>query len=195
MRYLRTQHILHLHYKISGRQHLNSVILVRNFLLQSPTHQDGLVDIRNPIGHPRSIGIRQLTPFITEARSVVKMRSMGAAFFISGLAECFLIFDILTQLDTAVPSELSVVDPVQMPLLQDYIPSHLLCLHFGFLSFFFLSSTTMSHNIQVDAYVSPAIPAMTGSQDPTKHRRSPISWTLIHGPTSPVLVDTPISIT
>jgi len=48
--------------------------------------------------------------------------------------------------------------------------------------------------LQVDTYVSPAIPVTTGSQDPTKQWWSPITSTLIHGPTSAVLVDTPISI-
>jgi glyoxylase-like metal-dependent hydrolase (beta-lactamase superfamily II) len=52
----------------------------------------------------------------------------------------------------------------------------------------------MASTLQVDVYVSPAIPATTGSQDPTKQWWSPVSCTLIQGPTSAVLVNTPISI-
>ncbi|EAW15307.1 MBL fold metallo-hydrolase [Aspergillus clavatus NRRL 1] len=52
----------------------------------------------------------------------------------------------------------------------------------------------MPSTLQVDVYVSPAIPAVTGSPDPAKQWWSPISSTLIQGPTSAVLVDTPISI-
>jgi glyoxylase-like metal-dependent hydrolase (beta-lactamase superfamily II) len=49
----------------------------------------------------------------------------------------------------------------------------------------------MSNSLQVDVYVAPAIAAVTGSDDPAKTHWSPISCTLIHGPTSAVLVDTP----
>ncbi|KAF4962384.1 hypothetical protein F66182_18181 [Fusarium sp. NRRL 66182] len=52
----------------------------------------------------------------------------------------------------------------------------------------------MSGALQVDVYVAPAIPAATGSQDPSKSQWSPISCTLIQGPKSAVLVDTPITI-
>lgn len=52
----------------------------------------------------------------------------------------------------------------------------------------------MENALQVDVYISPPIPATTGSGDPTKQWWSPISCTLIQGPTSAVLVDTPISI-
>ncbi|KAJ5754138.1 metallo-beta-lactamase superfamily protein [Penicillium nucicola] len=51
-----------------------------------------------------------------------------------------------------------------------------------------------SLDLQVDVYVAPPIPTTSGSDDPTKQWWSPISCTLIHGPTSAVLVDTPISI-
>lgn len=52
----------------------------------------------------------------------------------------------------------------------------------------------MSTPLQVDVYVAPAIPAVLGSTDPKKSVWSPISCTLIHGPHSAVIVDTPISI-
>lgn len=48
--------------------------------------------------------------------------------------------------------------------------------------------------LQVDVFVSPPIPAATGSDNPAKKWWSPISCTLIQGPTSAVLIDTPISI-
>ncbi|KAJ5392669.1 hypothetical protein N7509_008159 [Penicillium cosmopolitanum] len=49
----------------------------------------------------------------------------------------------------------------------------------------------MSDSLQVDVYVAPVIPAVTGHQDPAKTMWSPICCTLIQGPTSAVLVDTP----
>ncbi|PYH87318.1 metallo-beta-lactamase superfamily protein [Aspergillus uvarum CBS 121591] len=49
-------------------------------------------------------------------------------------------------------------------------------------------------SLQVDVYVAPPIRAETGSEDPSKQWWSPISCTLIQGPTSAVLVDTPISV-
>jgi glyoxylase-like metal-dependent hydrolase (beta-lactamase superfamily II) len=52
----------------------------------------------------------------------------------------------------------------------------------------------MTETLQVDVYVAPAIPAVTGSTDPKKSVWSPISCTLIHGPNSAVIVDTPISV-
>lgn len=52
----------------------------------------------------------------------------------------------------------------------------------------------MTDNLQVDVYVAPAIPTVTGSEDPSKTWFSPICCTLIQGPTSAVLVDTPITI-
>ena len=48
--------------------------------------------------------------------------------------------------------------------------------------------------LQVDVYVAPAIPTQTGSPDPKKQLWSPISCTLIQGPKSAVIVDTPITI-
>lgn len=51
----------------------------------------------------------------------------------------------------------------------------------------------MGSALQVDVYVAPAIPATTGSQDPSKTWWSPISCTLIQGPKSAILVDTPIT--
>lgn len=48
--------------------------------------------------------------------------------------------------------------------------------------------------LQVDVFVAAPIPAATGSDNPAKKWWSPISWTLIQGPTSAVLIDTPISI-
>jgi glyoxylase-like metal-dependent hydrolase (beta-lactamase superfamily II) len=52
----------------------------------------------------------------------------------------------------------------------------------------------MAASLQVDVYVAPAIPAVLGSNDPKKSVWSPISCTLIHGPISAAIVDTPISI-
>ncbi|EED12199.1 conserved hypothetical protein [Talaromyces stipitatus ATCC 10500] len=52
----------------------------------------------------------------------------------------------------------------------------------------------MVASLQVDVFVSPAIPAVTGSQEPSKSWWSPISCTLVQGPTSAVLVDTPTTI-
>ncbi|KAE8374391.1 beta-lactamase-like protein [Aspergillus bertholletiae] len=52
----------------------------------------------------------------------------------------------------------------------------------------------MPSTLQVDVYVAPAIPARTSFDDPSKTWWSPISCTLIQGPKSAVLVDTPISI-
>ncbi|GAB1191979.1 hypothetical protein APSETT444_001163 [Aspergillus pseudonomiae] len=51
----------------------------------------------------------------------------------------------------------------------------------------------MGSALQVDVYVAAAIPAKTGSQDPSKTWWSPISCTLIQGPKSAILVDTPIT--
>lgn len=48
--------------------------------------------------------------------------------------------------------------------------------------------------LQVDVYIAPIISAQTGNPDPLKQLWSPISCTLIQGPTSAVLVDTPITI-
>lgn len=48
--------------------------------------------------------------------------------------------------------------------------------------------------LQADVYVAPVIPAATGDSDPNKRLWSPISCTLIQGPTSAVIVDTPINI-
>ncbi|KAF0318893.1 metallo-beta-lactamase domain-containing protein [Colletotrichum asianum] len=52
----------------------------------------------------------------------------------------------------------------------------------------------MVSNLQVDVYVAPAAPIATGHPDPSKRWFSPISCTLIQGPTSAVLVDTPATI-
>ncbi|OGM46230.1 hypothetical protein ABOM_004846 [Aspergillus bombycis] len=52
----------------------------------------------------------------------------------------------------------------------------------------------MHSTLQVDVYVAPAVPASTGSHDPSKTWWSPISCTLIHGPRSAVLVDTPVTV-
>jgi glyoxylase-like metal-dependent hydrolase (beta-lactamase superfamily II) len=52
----------------------------------------------------------------------------------------------------------------------------------------------MTSPLQVDVYVAPAIPTNTGLSDSRKTVWSPISITLIHSPTSAVLVDTAISI-
>jgi hypothetical protein len=51
----------------------------------------------------------------------------------------------------------------------------------------------MAGILQVDVYVAPAIPAVTGFSEPSKSVWSPISCTLIQGPTSCVLVDTPVT--
>lgn len=53
---------------------------------------------------------------------------------------------------------------------------------------------TMTSNLQVDVYVAPPITAATGFDEPHKSQWSPISCTLIQGPESAVLVDTPITI-
>src|SRR6266498_1720860 len=52
----------------------------------------------------------------------------------------------------------------------------------------------MSGPLQVDVYVAPVIPAATGYQDSTKTSWSPICCTLIQGPKSAVLVDTPTTV-
>jgi len=52
----------------------------------------------------------------------------------------------------------------------------------------------MSESLQVDVYVAPPIPAATGNDDPAKSIWSPISCTLIQGPHSAVIADTPISV-
>ena len=52
----------------------------------------------------------------------------------------------------------------------------------------------MSELLQADVYVAPAIPVATGNDDPAKSVWSPISCTLIQGPHSAVLADTPISV-
>lgn len=52
----------------------------------------------------------------------------------------------------------------------------------------------MAHNLQFDVYVAPAIPTATGHPDPSKTWFSPICCTLIQGPLSAVLVDTPTTI-
>jgi glyoxylase-like metal-dependent hydrolase (beta-lactamase superfamily II) len=52
----------------------------------------------------------------------------------------------------------------------------------------------MSSFLQVDVYCAPIIPAVTGSKEPNKQLWSPICCTLIQGPTSAVLVDTPTTI-
>ncbi|KAL4916342.1 beta-lactamase-like protein [Aspergillus aurantiobrunneus] len=49
----------------------------------------------------------------------------------------------------------------------------------------------MPSPLQVDVYVAPAIRAVTGLEDPSKQLWSPICCTLIQGPISAVLVDTP----
>ncbi len=51
-----------------------------------------------------------------------------------------------------------------------------------------------AEELQVDVYVAPVIPAVTGESDPNKRLWSPISCTLIQGPTSAIIVDTPINI-
>ncbi|KAF6827593.1 metallo-beta-lactamase domain-containing protein [Colletotrichum musicola] len=52
----------------------------------------------------------------------------------------------------------------------------------------------MASNLQVDVYTAPAAPIATGHSDPSKRCFSPISCTLIQGPTSAVLVDTPATV-
>lgn len=52
----------------------------------------------------------------------------------------------------------------------------------------------MIHDLQVDVYVAPAAPIGIKSEDPLKEWFSPINSTLIQGPTSAVLVDTPATI-
>ncbi|OLN84496.1 hypothetical protein CCHL11_08190 [Colletotrichum chlorophyti] len=52
----------------------------------------------------------------------------------------------------------------------------------------------MAPTLQVDVYVAPAAPIDSGHTDPSKQWFSPTSCTLIHGPTSAVLVDTPATI-
>ncbi|KAK2604078.1 hypothetical protein N8I77_007037 [Diaporthe amygdali] len=49
----------------------------------------------------------------------------------------------------------------------------------------------MTSDLQVDVYVAPAAPIGIKNEDPLKECFSPISCTLIQGPTSAVLVDTP----
>lgn len=53
---------------------------------------------------------------------------------------------------------------------------------------------TMPSPLQVDVYVAPAIRAVTGLEEPSKQLWSPICCTLIQGPTSAVLVDTPTTV-
>ena len=48
--------------------------------------------------------------------------------------------------------------------------------------------------LQVDVYVAPIIPAETGNPDPQKRLWSPICCTLIQGPKSAIIIDTPITI-
>lgn len=48
--------------------------------------------------------------------------------------------------------------------------------------------------LQVDVYVAPAAPIGIKNEDPLKEWFSPISCTLVQGPTSAVLVDTPATI-
>ncbi|OAL54751.1 Metallo-hydrolase/oxidoreductase [Pyrenochaeta sp. DS3sAY3a] len=52
-----------------------------------------------------------------------------------------------------------------------------------------------SHPLQLDTYVSQPIKTETGLEDETKQWWQPITTTLIHGPTSAVLVDPPITVT
>ncbi len=52
----------------------------------------------------------------------------------------------------------------------------------------------MADSLQVDVYVSPAIEAAFGDPDPALNVWSPISSTLIQGPKSAVIADTPINI-
>lgn len=47
--------------------------------------------------------------------------------------------------------------------------------------------------LQADVYVAPAAPIAIKNEDPLKEWFSPISCTLIQGPTSAVLVDTPVT--
>lgn len=49
--------------------------------------------------------------------------------------------------------------------------------------------------LQVDTYVSPPVKTVTGLDDPNKQWWQPITSTLIHGPTSALLVDPPITTT
>ncbi|KAJ5756648.1 beta-lactamase-like protein [Penicillium manginii] len=51
----------------------------------------------------------------------------------------------------------------------------------------------MPSSLQVDVYVAPAIQTGTGHVDPSKNWFSPICCTLIQGPQSAVLVDTPVT--
>ncbi|KAJ9156321.1 Metallo-beta-lactamase protein [Pleurostoma richardsiae] len=52
----------------------------------------------------------------------------------------------------------------------------------------------MPNQLQVDVYVAPSIPVVSSFKDPLKQWFSPICCTLIHGPISAVLVDTPTTI-
>jgi glyoxylase-like metal-dependent hydrolase (beta-lactamase superfamily II) len=52
----------------------------------------------------------------------------------------------------------------------------------------------MSNILQVDVYCALVIPAVTGYEEPIKQLWSPICCTLIQGPTSAVLVDTPTTV-
>ncbi|KAI9927213.1 hypothetical protein ASPWEDRAFT_300028 [Aspergillus wentii DTO 134E9] len=52
----------------------------------------------------------------------------------------------------------------------------------------------MTSHLQVDVYVAPAIPIANNHPDPSKKWFSPICCTLIQGPTSAVLVDTPLTV-
>jgi glyoxylase-like metal-dependent hydrolase (beta-lactamase superfamily II) len=52
----------------------------------------------------------------------------------------------------------------------------------------------MATDLQVDVYVAPAAPIAIKNEDPLKEWFSPISSTLIQGPTSAVLVDTPATV-
>lgn len=51
----------------------------------------------------------------------------------------------------------------------------------------------MPSNLQVDVYVAPEAPIGIKNEDPLKEWFSPICSTLIQGPTSAVLVDTPVT--
>ncbi|KAJ3542955.1 hypothetical protein NM208_g3824 [Fusarium decemcellulare] len=52
----------------------------------------------------------------------------------------------------------------------------------------------MTATLQVDVYVAPAIPIAVENKDPLKTWFSPITCTLIQGPTSAVLVDAPSTV-
>jgi glyoxylase-like metal-dependent hydrolase (beta-lactamase superfamily II) len=48
----------------------------------------------------------------------------------------------------------------------------------------------MSSFLQIDVYFAPAVPVVMGSSETSKSMSSPISCTLVQGPTFAVLVDT-----